>query len=151
FTGHLTSAINKFVDGIAETGDVIGSLKDAFRQFAIDFLKQIAQMIIQQLIFNAISGFMGGPTSGATAGSVGNLIGNLFHNGGTVGAGTQARTGVKPAICASAVKYHGGGIAGLRSEEVPAILKTGEVVRTQEQERALANRMAAANNGGGGA
>lgn len=150
FTSNLTSSIDNFVNKIAETGDIIGSLKEAFRQFAIDFLKQIAQMILQQLIFNAISGALGGGASGATAGSVGGMIGGLFHNGGRVGSGNQTRSGVNPAIFANAVRYHGGGVAGLRSNEVPAILEAGETVRTTEQEKALAARQAAASGNGNG-
>lgn len=144
FTGKLSSSINTFIDNIAETGNVLGSLKDAFRQFAIMFLKQIAQMIMQQMIFNAISGMLGGATSGATAGSVGGLISGLFHEGGTVGSGNMTRSGVNPAIFQNAMKYHGGGIAGLKSDEVPAILKMGETVRTQEQEKALAEKQSRA-------
>lgn len=150
FTGNLTSGIDDFISKIVETGDVIGSLKDAFRQFAIGFLKQIAQMIMQQLIFNAISGALGGATSGATAGSVGGMIGGMFHNGGVVGSGNQTRSNVNPAIFANAVRYHGGGVAGLRSNEVPAILEAGETVRTAEQEKALAAKQAASSGGGGG-
>lgn len=148
FTNNLTSGIDSFISKIVETGDVIGSLKDAFRQFVISFLRQIAQMIMQQLIFNAISGALGGGASGATAGSVGGMIGGMFHNGGVVGSGNQTRSGVNPAIFANAVRYHGGGIAGLRSNEVPAILEAGEVVRTAEQEKALAARQAAAAGNG---
>lgn len=150
FTGNLTSGIDDFVSKIAETGDIIGSLKEAFRQFAIDFLKQIAQMIMQQLILNAISGALGGATSGASAGSVGGMIGGMFHNGGVVGSGNQTRSNVNPAIFANAVRYHGGGVAGLRSNEVPAILEAGETVRTTEQEKALAAKQAASAGSGGG-
>lgn len=143
FTGNVSSGINSFVDKLVETGDVIGSLKESFRAFAVDFLAQIAKMIVQQMIFNAISGAMGGPGAGASAGSVGGMIAGMFHNGGRVGSGNQTRSGVNPAVFANAVRYHGGGVAGLQSNEVPAILKAGETVRTQEQEKALSNRQSA--------
>jgi hypothetical protein len=44
--------------------------------------------------------------------------------------------------CAGAPRLHAGGMAGLIGpDEVPAILRRGEVVRTPEQEAALARRM----------
>lgn len=151
FTGTLTSSIDTFVDSIEEAGLSFNTVLDFFRNFAVDFLKQMAKMILQQAAFNALSGALGGATSGATSSTVTGLIassiGKLFHNGGTVGAGNQTRSNVNPAIFHNAVKYHGGGVAGLKSNEVPAILQAGETVRTQQQEKALADRQAAAGGG----
>jgi hypothetical protein len=44
---------------------------------------------------------------------------------------------VSPLAFVGAPRYHSGGIAGLRSDEVPSILKRGEVVMTPDQ---FANR-----------
>ena len=56
------------------------------------------------------------------------MLGLKFHGGGTVGAGGTP-TLVSPSVFADAPRMHGGGIAGLRSDEVPAILQRGEVVQ----------------------
>lgn len=149
FTGSISSAADGFIDSIAEAGLSFDSLGDAFRNFAVDFLKQIAKMILQQAIFNALSAALGGASSGATASSVGGLIGAaLSHNGSVAGSANQSRSNVNPAVFANAVKYHGGGVAGLKSNEIPTILEAGETVRTQQQEKALGDKM---NASGGGA
>ena len=51
----------------------------------------------------------------------------VFHSGGMVGGPAPVRN-VHPAVFAAAPRYHNGGIAGLRPNEVPAILERGEVV-----------------------
>jgi hypothetical protein len=65
------------------------------------------------------SSFIPGILSGARVG--------LFHKGGTVGSGGSSTT-VHPGVFAGAPRYHSGGIAGLKPDEVPAILQKGEVV-----------------------
>jgi hypothetical protein len=65
------------------------------------------------------SSFIPGILSGARVG--------LFHKGGTVGRGGSSTT-VHPGVFAGAPRYHSGGIAGLKPDEVPAILQKGEVV-----------------------
>ena len=47
------------------------------------------------------------------------------------------RRAVPPAIFAEAQRYHGGGIAGLRPDEIPVIARRGEGIFTPEQMRAL--------------
>ena len=147
FGDRVYGAADMLVDKIAETGDVLGSVKEALRQFAIDFLKNIAKMILQQLVFNALSGLAGGGFGGGFFGTAANA--GVFHSGGTVsGAATRSRS-VPVGLFSNAVKYHGGGIVGLKNNEVPAILEAGEVVRTQQQEKALVDRQAMATAGGG--
>jgi len=149
FGSNLKSGIDGFVDKLAETGDMFGSLKEAFREFAINFLKDIAKMILQQLAFNALKA-IGGGFWGAAAGAVaGSTSASVNHSGGTIG-GVQNRTrSVSPALFQNAARFHNGstGVPGLKPGEVPAILEAGETVRTQQQEKALADNMAA----GGGA
>lgn len=65
------------------------------------------------------SSFIPGILSGARVG--------LFHKGGTVGRGGSSTT-VHPGVFAGAPRYHSGGVAGLKPDEVPAILQKGEVV-----------------------
>lgn len=144
FGGQLSNAVNGFVDKIAETGNVLESAKEAFRQFAIDFLKQIAKMILQQLLFNALqaASSMFGGGFGMAANAVVGAASN--HTGGVVGRNNTQRRSVPAALFANAVKYHGGGVAGLKSNEVPTILEAGEVVRTEQQEKALAAKQAGA-------
>lgn len=150
FGSNLKSGIDGFVDKLAETGDMFGSLKEAFREFAINFLKDIAKMILQQMVFNALKSIGGGfwgSAAGAVSGSAstGSTSATVKHSGGTIG-GVQNRTRtVSPALFQNAARFHNGstGVPGLKSGEVPAILEAGETVRTQQQEKALAEKMAA--------
>lgn len=153
FGSGLIRSANGFLDKIKETGDVIGSLREAFMQFAADFLLEIAKMIMQQIILNALQAglsgaFGGGATSGASgasSGGGGGTSAGVSHSGGIAGSANRTRK-VSPAWFTNAVRYHGGGMAGLKSNEVPAILERGETIRTKEQERALNERM---SSGGG--
>lgn len=124
-------AFMDFVDAIAEGENVLDSLGAAFKQLAADFLRMIARMIMQQAIFNALqaAGF-GGGVSGA--------VGSIFHSGGVVSTSGVGRM-VSPGWFAGAARYHTGGIAGLRPNEVPAILERGEEVLTRDDPRHRAN------------
>ena len=149
FGNNIKSGIDSFVDKLAETGDLFGSLKEAFRDFAINFLKDIAKMILQQMVFNALKAIGGGFFGGAAGAISGGVSAGVNHAGGTAG-GVQNRTRtVSPALFQNAARFHNGsaGVPGLKSGEVPAILEAGETVRTEQQEKALADQMAA----GGGA
>ena len=133
---------NSFLDKIRETGNVFESLRESFQQFLSDFLLGISKMIMQQAIFNALKA--AGMQEGGGVGGIimGALKGMKFHSGGVVGAGGTS-TAVSPAWYTNAVRYHSGGIAGLKPNEVPAVLQNGEEVLTANDPRHVAN-------GGGG-
>lgn len=146
FAGTATSALDQFAQNLAETGNLFGSLRDAFLQFAADFLRQIANMIVQQIILNMV----GGGSAGGGQGGIGGFIAGLVsaptkHTGGPVNSGGGMRT-VGPWDFVGAMRYHGGGIAGLAPDEVPAILLRNEEVLTEDDPRHRAN----GGLGGGG-
>lgn len=143
FVNGLSGAFNKFSEAVANGVNPLQAAKEAFLQFAADFLIQIAQMIIQQAIFNALQGAFGGSPFGS-------LIG-LGHTGGMVGSkrvgsGNQSRK-VNPAMFAGAMRYHSGGIVGLKPGEVPIIAQQGEAMLTEDDPFHPNNR---AKNGVGG-
>lgn len=133
----LTNAFDKFAQAVANGEDAGRAARDAFLQFASDFLVQIAKMIIQQAIFNALKAAFGGTPFGT-------LIGiGAGHTGGTVGSsrvgsGNQTRN-VSPAVFAGAMRYHTGGMIGLRPGEVPIIAKQGEEMLTRDDPRHALN------------
>lgn len=145
--GGVANAFDRFAKDVAEGRNVIDSLRDAFLQFAADFLRQIAQMIIQQAIFNAIGGASGGGGGGVGGGIFG-IFGKMFHSGGVVGYGGGTTRQVNPAWFNNALRYHSGGIAGLAADEVPAVLRRGEEVLTRADPRHRAN--GGGSSGGGG-
>ncbi len=132
----MVNAANTFAQSLAEGKSVTESLRDAFLQFAADFLRQIAQMILQQLALNAAKAVLGFFGFGA-----GSAI--VVHSGGVVGQRGTART-VDSMAFMNAVRMHSGGIAGLAPGEVPAILQRNEEVLTTNDPRHIFN------GGGGG-
>jgi len=140
----LASAFDTFAKGIAEGKSASEAARDAFLQFAADFLRQIAQMIIKQAIFNALKGT-----------GIGNFLGiGVAHAGGRVGskrAGSgNAGRKVNPAVFNGAMRYHVGGMPGLRPGEVPIIAKKNEEVLTRDDPRHILNSGKASGSGGSG-
>lgn len=137
FIGGLTNAFDSFAQAVAEGTSVGEAARTAFLQFASDFLLQIAQMIVQQAIFNALKAAFGGTGFGA-------LIGiGAAHTGGVIGSsragsGNQTRQ-VSPAAFAGAMRYHTGGMIGLRPGEVPIIAQQGEEMLTRDDPRHALN------------
>jgi tape measure domain-containing protein len=126
FADGLTNAIDQFISGTMNA-------KDALRSFVADMLRWLAKAIIQWTILKAIqnSGY-GGAISGAVNAGVN-------HTGGIVGMTARKRQ-VPIAAFAGAVKYHSGGIAGFKSNEVPTVLEKGEEVLTRSDPRHQMNR-----------
>lgn len=135
-----TNAFDQFAQSIANGENAIDGLRNAFLQFAADFLREIAQMILKQAILNAMGASATG--GGGIGGGIAGFISGLFHDGGIAGQATRGRA-ANPAWFANAVRYHSGGIAGLKPNEVPAILERGEEILTSGDPRHIAN-------GGGG-
>lgn len=75
-------------------------------------------------------GLLGGLFGGGGGGLLGGLlIPGILHDGGIAGRDGYGKGRVVPsAIFDDAPRYHGGGIAGLKQDEVPAILQRGERV-----------------------
>lgn len=109
-------------------------LQGMLRGFVDMLRRMVAELLAQQLLtqfFTALGGTIGG-TSLASQ-----LLGAVVrHDGGLAdGSGPARRV---PAIAfAGAPRLHNGGLAGLRPDEVPAILKRGEGVFTPQQMAAM--------------
>jgi hypothetical protein len=139
----LGGAFEDLVFNGEKAGDVIRSLER-------DLLRLGTRLLITQPLEQAFSGLFSGGSGGGgggAAGGIGALVTSgaqylsslFFHEGGTVGMGGRAGPMMPAAVWAGAPRYHNGGMIG--PDEVPAILRRGEVVRTPEQEAALGRRM----------
>lgn len=124
-------AENAFADLFADLITGAKSAKDAFQDFVRSFVQGIARMIAQRLaqivverLFQAI---IGGGSGASKTKTGGNTKAGFYHTGGLVGFGGVTKN-VDPALFFNAPRYHTGGIAGLRPNEVPAILERGEMV-----------------------
>ena len=138
--------------GTMSVGDAFNGLLDTFLNFAATFLAEIAKMIIQALILKAIQSALGLPGGG------GGLGGFFFHSGtgpGGVGGGSSRRTRssfeLHPSMLGAVPRYHEGTQgAGLKNNEMVAVLERGEKVLTEEQQRAEAKRNAGGGDSSGG-
>lgn len=128
----LASFFNDLATGAKTFGD---ALRDLVRTFA----QAVARMAAEALAADIMGKLFKKPSGGGAGGGF-DLFGwvaSLFHTGGVVGRGGGMRRAVNPLVFAGAPRYHGGGVVGLKPNEVPAILEKGETVRTQKQEAAL--------------
>lgn len=131
FADGMVGAFESFTKAIANGENAVKALGKAFLKFAADFLLEIAKMILKQQILNAISAI-------GKAFGFGGLVPTAHTGGiiGPVGAGLgNMRRAVAPALFAGALTYHTGGIAGLKPDEVPTILREGEEVLTEANPR----------------
>lgn len=82
------------------------------------------------LFSGLFSGLFGGGGGGGGGGLLGGaIIPGILHDGGRAGRDGYGHGRAFPAgTWAGAPRYHGGGIAGLKPNEVPAILERGETV-----------------------
>lgn len=144
FVNGLSSAFDTFAQSVAEGQSVGEAARNAFLKFASDFLLQIARMIIQQAIFNALRSAFGGTSFGSLIGLPTGHTGGLVGSS-RVGSGNSTRQ-VNPAAFAGAMRYHVGGLAGMRPGEVPIIAKQNEEILTRDDPRHMLN----GGLGGGG-
>jgi hypothetical protein len=120
----LVSAFQSAEDAVGEfvkTGKL--NFRDLVTSLIADLAKLAARRFILGPIANALSGALGG---------AGGIFANILHAGGMVGAPGPGR--MVPALAfAGAPRLHSGGWAGLRPDEVPAILQRGERVLSRRE------------------
>jgi hypothetical protein len=108
--------------GVKSTGEL---LKTLWRMW-MRFLAQLAAHALFRFVFKLATGGIGFPVGGGTFGvDGGGIPADVGHEGGTVGSMGSKRT-VSPVAFLGAPRYHSGGIAGLRGDEVPIIAQRGE-------------------------
>jgi hypothetical protein len=153
-----TEAVRDYADKAKETGDGIGeALVSGFRgaEDAVgEFVKtgnvgmrDLVTSILADLAKVSVRRFVLAPVANALSGVLGSLgpaFASVLHAGGVAGSSTPQR--LVPALAfAGAPRLHGGGVAGLRPDEVPAILQKGERVLSRAETRAFDR---ARNDGG---
>lgn len=133
-------------------------------------VKRVIDQIVSEFLAMQLKLALFGPNFGSAGGGLGGLLGLLFgggssaptsaiggafdidallwHKGGRVGDATERRR-VSALAFAAAPRLHGGGVAGIRPNEVPAILERGERVLTGRQWSAVTSSLRQADAGGG--
>lgn len=115
-----SSAVESFVK--TGTADVRGMV--------VDMIASFAKLAAQKYIFGPLAGVLGG----ALGGLGGGLAAAVLHEGGAAGTAGRGRN-VPAALFHGAPRMHGGGIAGLAPDEIPAILRKGERVLNPQESR----------------
>ncbi|NBU29814.1 MAG: phage tail tape measure protein, partial [Caulobacteraceae bacterium] len=110
-------AVGEFVKtGKLTFGDLVGSI-----------LADLAKLAVRKSVLGPIADMLSGALGG-----IGGIFAPVLHMGGVVGDTTTGRT--IPALAfAGAPRMHSGGWAGLRPDEVPAILQKGERVLSRRE------------------
>lgn len=136
--GTLIKGLAGGIEGVNGIGAAFQNAKDSFLSFVASFLSNIAQMILQAIILQAIMNAIRGTSGGYTAAVTQALTG---HTGGVVGSdiGGNPIRSVSAAMFAGAQRFHEGGLPGLKTNEVPAILKKREEVLTEDDPRNVLN------------
>lgn len=125
--------------GAMSIGDAFKNLGQVVQQFFADFLLKIAQAILQQTLLNALAGAGWGGLSN-TATSMGGVAGaSVLHSGGIIGNRASRTRDVSTNWFANAPRFHDGGLPGLKSDEVPAILQKGEQVLSKDDPNNILN------------
>jgi hypothetical protein len=154
---QVTKSLAEYAKGAMDWGKGLGetltstfsSAESAFRQFVttgkFDF-KSLVSSILADLatlafknavlgpLASALSGVFGGGVFGGGAAAAANPMVNasIWHRGGLVAAGAPMRA-VPVTAFADAPRLHSGGWAGLKPDEVPAILQRGERVLNRRE------------------
>lgn len=135
-------AVSSFGDFLADLTTGAKSFKEAFADMVKSFVAGVAKMIAQEIALRAVKAALstwGGGGGGAAAG--------VAHTGGVAGR-ISVKRNVSPLLFGYAPRYHSGGIAGLKPDEVPAILQTGERVLSRRQTAMYDATLAAGSKAG---
>ncbi len=124
----LVGAFTRAEDAIAEFVKT-GKLK--FSELVTSMIADLAKLAARHYILGPLAGMLSGAL-GRLDPSIGQRLAGVYHSGGIVGGAAPHR--MVPALAfAGAPRLHDGGWAGLRPDEVPAILQRGERVLSRRE------------------
>lgn len=153
----VTKSLADYAKGAMDWGKGLGETltsafqgaESAFRTFVttgkLDF-KSLISSILADLATLAFRNAVLGPLANWLTGGLGGIFAPVQHAGGMVGAPGPGRR-VPAMVFAGAPRLHAGGWAGLRPDEVPAILQRGERVLSRAE---VASGMGRGSGGAGG-
>lgn len=142
----LATSIAEVASGAQSIGEGFRGALSAMGMFFAKLLQDIAVAILRQMILNTLVKALGASSGiGSAAGAAGGTAAGatLFHGGGVVGRGRGVMRTVSREVFENAQRYHTGGLAGFRPNEVPAILERNEEVLTRDDPRHVLNGGAA--------
>ncbi len=127
--------VSAFSSAEQAIGEFVRTGKLDFRSLITSILADMAKLSARRFILGPLANALSG-----ALGSLGGIFAPVLHAGGLVGAGGSVRA--VPALAfAGAPRMHSGGWAGLRPDEVPAILQRGERVLSRREVAAGASNI----------
>ncbi len=153
---QVSTSLAEYAKGAMDWGKGLGetltsafsSAESAFRDFVttgkLDF-KSLVSSILADLATLAFKNSVLGPLANWLSKGFGSIFAPVQHDGGMVGGPGPGRM-ISPLAFAGAPRLHSGGWAGLRPDEVPAILQRGERVLSRAE---VANGLARGGSTGG--
>jgi Lambda phage tail tape-measure protein (Tape_meas_lam_C) len=120
--GIGSALVGAFTNAENAIGQFVKTGKLDFNSLVTSLLADMAKLSARKFILGPLANVLSG-----ALGSPGGILAPVLHGGGWVGSAAPQR--MVPAMAfASATRMHSGGWAGLRPDEVPAILQKGERV-----------------------
>jgi len=106
-------------------GEFVKTGKLDFRSLVTSLIADLAKLAARRFILGPLANTLSGALGGG-------IFAKVFHAGGRVGAPAPTML-VPQAVFADAPRMHSGGWAGLKPDEVPAILQRGERVLSRRE------------------
>lgn len=127
---------NSVTNGAKTAGQALRDMVGGFAQSMLDLIsKRLGDKMLNSVLDAIDTKGAGGGAGGSLISTAASWIGSFFHEGGVVGAGGARTASFPAAMWSVAPRYHTGGIAGLKPNEVPAVLMAGEEVLTANDPR----------------
>jgi hypothetical protein len=121
------SLVGAFQSAETAVADFVRNGKLEFSGLVTSMIADLAQLAARRFILAPLTSAVSGALGGA-----GGIFADILHAGGMVGSSGHSR--MVPAMAfAAAPRMHSGGMAGLRPDEVPAILQRGERVLSRRE------------------
>lgn len=122
----VTGLFTDLAEGSKSAGD---ALKDFVRGFVQSMAQIAARALATFLVLQLLDAIY--PGLGRTIAASGGVTAGVNHAGGMAGSGPKRQ--VPGWLFAGAPRYHSGGMVGLKPDEVPAVLQTGERVLNRQE------------------
>lgn len=130
-------AINSLTTFFTDLATGSKSAGDALRDFVVGFIQGMAQIAARALATYLVLQMLDAIYPGLGKATAATMGASVQHSGGVAGSGPRRQ--VDPMLFAGAPRFHSGGVVGLRQDEVPAILQTGEEVLSRGDPRNVMN------------
>lgn len=144
FSVQITTGLTDMITGAKSASD---AFNDMAKSIVNDLTRIATQMLVNWAIQKAIGFAVGAFTGGAGTATATASTAAVAHTGGVVSHQMPNSRTMTTTSFAQAPRYQHGGMVGVSSGEVPAVMEPGEQVLTRDNAQDISNRL---NSGSGG-